>query len=139
MCHGGGFERALVPERSHTHMCAARGLRASAAFRVCPVQRSRRERFASFARGFASIATMGSVEKRDAATFIRNGLLTVSTKCQDHHSEWLSLSLLMRRPMKMATSHGWTFMMVISWRSVLDFSPCFESLVGSHPCQHGLY
>ena len=35
MCHGGVFERALVPERSHTHMCASRGLRASAPSRVC--------------------------------------------------------------------------------------------------------
>ena len=26
MCHGGVFERALVPKRSHTHMCAALGL-----------------------------------------------------------------------------------------------------------------
>ena len=30
MCHGGFFERALVPERLHTHTCAALGLRASA-------------------------------------------------------------------------------------------------------------
>ena len=34
MCHGGVFERALVPERSHTHMCAARGLCELAWFRV---------------------------------------------------------------------------------------------------------
>ena len=56
MCHGGVFERALVPEHSHTHMCAARGLRALAPSRVCPVQWSRCKHFASFARGFASIA-----------------------------------------------------------------------------------
>ena len=36
MCHGGVSERALVPERSHTHTCAVRGLRASAPSRVCP-------------------------------------------------------------------------------------------------------
>ena len=30
MCHGGVFERALVPERSHTHTCAVLGLHASA-------------------------------------------------------------------------------------------------------------
>ena len=36
MCHGGVFERALGPEGSHTHMCAARGLHASAPSQVCP-------------------------------------------------------------------------------------------------------
>ena len=56
MCHGGVFERALVPECSHTHTCAARGLHALAPSRVCPVQQSRRERFASIARGFTSSA-----------------------------------------------------------------------------------
>ena len=51
MCHGGVFERALVPERSHTHTCAARGLHASAPSQVCPVQRSQRELFTSIAHG----------------------------------------------------------------------------------------
>ena len=55
-CHGGVFERALVPECLHTHTCAARGLRASAPSRVCPIQWSRRKRFASIAHGFTSIA-----------------------------------------------------------------------------------
>ena len=36
MCHGGVFERALVPKRSHTHMCAALGLRASAPPKSAP-------------------------------------------------------------------------------------------------------
>ena len=36
MCHGGFFERVLVLERSHTHTCAAHGLRALAPSRVCP-------------------------------------------------------------------------------------------------------
>ena len=36
MCHRGVFERALGPERSHTHTCAVRGLCASAPSRVCP-------------------------------------------------------------------------------------------------------
>ena len=35
MCHGGVFERALVPEHSHTHTCAVRGLRALAPSQVC--------------------------------------------------------------------------------------------------------
>ena len=56
MCHGGVFERALVPERSHTHTCVARSLRASAPSRVCPVQWSRRKHFASNVHGFVSIA-----------------------------------------------------------------------------------
>ena len=36
MCHRGVFERTLGPVHSHTHTCAARGLRASAPSRVCP-------------------------------------------------------------------------------------------------------
>ena len=36
MCHGGVFERALGPEHSHTHMCAAHSLHVLAPSRVCP-------------------------------------------------------------------------------------------------------